>query len=75
VGVIDRSPASSHSRRVTRWATLDLNKRTISAGASAAHYSRIAVTESRRRGAERLTILADPYAAGFYDRNGAVPIA
>jgi GNAT superfamily N-acetyltransferase len=30
-----------------------------------------AVTEARRRGAKRLTILADPYAAGFYERNGA----
>ena len=30
-----------------------------------------AVSEARRRGAGRLTILADPYAAGFYERNGA----
>ena len=30
-----------------------------------------AVIEARRRGANRLTILADPYAAGFYERNGA----
>jgi predicted N-acetyltransferase YhbS len=30
-----------------------------------------AITEARRRGAERLTILADPYAAGFYERHGA----
>jgi N-acetylglutamate synthase-like GNAT family acetyltransferase len=30
-----------------------------------------AVAEARRRGAERLTILADPNAAGFYERNGA----
>jgi GNAT superfamily N-acetyltransferase len=30
-----------------------------------------AIIEARRRGAERLTILADPYAAGFYERNGA----
>jgi GNAT superfamily N-acetyltransferase len=30
-----------------------------------------AIDEARRRGAERLTILADPYAAGFYERNGA----
>ena len=30
-----------------------------------------AITEARRRRAERLTILADPYAAGFYERNGA----
>lgn len=30
-----------------------------------------AIDEARRRGARRLTILADPYAAGFYERNGA----
>jgi len=30
-----------------------------------------AVIEARRRGANRLTILANPYAAGFYERNGA----
>jgi len=30
-----------------------------------------AVIEARRRGAARLTILSDPYAAGFYERYGA----
>jgi predicted N-acetyltransferase YhbS len=30
-----------------------------------------AIIEARRRGAARLTILSDPYAAGFYERNGA----
>jgi N-acetylglutamate synthase-like GNAT family acetyltransferase len=30
-----------------------------------------AIIEAKRRGAERLTILADPYAAGFYERHGA----
>jgi hypothetical protein len=30
---------------------------------------------ARERGAERLTILADPNAAGFYERNGAVRIS
>ena len=30
-----------------------------------------AIDEARRRGANRLTILADPYAAGFYERCGA----
>ena len=30
-----------------------------------------AIDEARHRGAKRLTILADPYAAGFYERNGA----
>jgi hypothetical protein len=33
-----------------------------------------AVAEARRRSAERLTILADPNAAGFYERNGAARI-
>jgi GNAT superfamily N-acetyltransferase len=32
---------------------------------------RHAITEARRRGAQRLTILSDPFAAGFYQRNGA----
>jgi predicted N-acetyltransferase YhbS len=30
-----------------------------------------ATREARRRGARRLTILADPYAAAFYERMGA----
>ena len=30
-----------------------------------------AIAEARRRGAKRVTILSDPYAAGFYERNGA----
>ena len=30
-----------------------------------------AIAEARRRGAKRLTILSDPYAAGFYERNTA----
>jgi len=33
-----------------------------------------AVAVARRRGARRLTILADPNAAGFYEANGAVRI-
>ena len=33
-----------------------------------------AVAEARQRGAERLTILADPNATGFYERNDAVRI-
>src|SRR5436305_14891374 len=41
------------------------------AAASAVRYSR---TRSPRRDAQRLTILADPNAAGFYQRNGAVRI-
>jgi GNAT superfamily N-acetyltransferase len=30
-----------------------------------------AIEEARRRGAKRLMILSDPFAAGFYERNGA----
>jgi len=30
-----------------------------------------AIGEARRRGGQRLTILSDPYAAGFYERTGA----
>jgi N-acetylglutamate synthase-like GNAT family acetyltransferase len=33
-----------------------------------------AIAETRRRGAWRLTILSDPYAAAFYERNGAIRI-
>jgi GNAT superfamily N-acetyltransferase len=33
-----------------------------------------AIAEARRRGARRLTILSDPFAAGFYQRNGATRI-
>jgi len=55
--------------------TLDLDKlfvepqwiRTGVGRALVAH----AVDEARRRGARRLTVLADPNAAGFYERNGA----
>ena len=43
----------------------------MSAAASAGRCSR---TRSPRGGAERLAILADPNAAGFYERNGAVRI-
>jgi GNAT superfamily N-acetyltransferase len=56
--------------------TLDLNKlfvepRHIRSGVGRALLAH-AVAEARQRGAERLTILADPNAAGFYERNGAV---
>jgi GNAT superfamily N-acetyltransferase len=58
--------------------TLDLNKlfiepRHIRGGVGHALLAH-ALAEARRRGAERLTILADPNAAGFYERNGAVRI-
>ena len=55
--------------------TLDLDKlfvepRWIRSGVGRALIAH-AVAEARRRGARRLTILADPYAAGFYERHGA----
>jgi GNAT superfamily N-acetyltransferase len=56
--------------------TLDLNKlsiepRHIRCGVGRALLAQ-AIAEVRRRGAERLTILADPNAAGFYERTGAL---
>jgi GNAT superfamily N-acetyltransferase len=67
-GVVALGPAEQPN-------TLDLDKlfvepqqiRTGVGRALIAH----AIDEARRRGAERLTILADPNAAGFYERNGA----
>jgi GNAT superfamily N-acetyltransferase len=58
--------------------TLDLNKlfvepRHIRGGIGRALLAH-AVAEVRQRDAERLTILADPNAAGFYERSGAVRI-
>ena len=55
--------------------TLDLDKlfvepRRIRTGVGRALLGH-AIAEARRRGADRLTILADPNAAGFYERNGA----
>jgi GNAT superfamily N-acetyltransferase len=55
--------------------TLDLDKlfvepRQIRTGVGRALLAH-AIIEARRRGAHRLTILADPYAAGFYERNSA----
>ena len=55
--------------------TLDLDKlfvepRQIRTGVGRALLAH-SMIEARRRGAHRLTILADPYAAGFYQRNGA----
>lgn len=55
--------------------TLDLDKlfvepRWIRSGVGRALMTH-AIDQARRRGAKRLTILADPYAAGFYERNGA----
>ena len=58
--------------------TLELNKlfiepRHIHGGVGHALLAH-AVAEAQQRGAKRLTILADPNAAGFYERNGAVRI-
>jgi predicted N-acetyltransferase YhbS len=55
--------------------TLDLDKlfvepQRIRSGVGSALVAH-AIDEARRRGAKRLTILSDPYAAGFYERNGA----
>jgi GNAT superfamily N-acetyltransferase len=54
---------------------LDLDKLFVEPRHIGAGYGRIllthAIEEARRRGANRLTILADPYAARFYERNGA----
>ena len=57
---------------------LDLNKlfiepRHIRSGVGRALLAH-AIAEARRRGAGRLTILADPNAAAFYERAGAVRI-
>ena len=46
----------------------------MSAAAWAVHYSCMRSPRPGRRGAERLTLLADPNTAGFYERNGAVRI-
>ena len=58
--------------------TLDLNKlfiepRHMRGGVGRALLAHV-VAEAQRRHAERLTILADPNAAGFYERNGAARI-
>jgi predicted N-acetyltransferase YhbS len=55
--------------------TLDLDKlfvepQRIRSGVGSALVAH-AIDEARRRGTKRLTILADPNAAGFYERNGA----
>jgi GNAT superfamily N-acetyltransferase len=58
--------------------TLDLDKLFVAPGRLRAGIGRTllahARAEARRRGGRRLTILADPNAAGFYERNGAVRI-
>jgi GNAT superfamily N-acetyltransferase len=55
--------------------TLDLNKLFVAPGRLRTGIGRAllahALAEVRRRGIERLTILADPNAAVFYERNGA----
>ncbi|TMJ63419.1 MAG: GNAT family N-acetyltransferase [Alphaproteobacteria bacterium] len=56
-------------------ASLDLDKLFIEPGWIGRGFGRLllthAVAEARRRGATRLTIMADPNAAAFYERNGA----
>jgi GNAT superfamily N-acetyltransferase len=55
--------------------TLDLGKLFVEPRHIRSGFGRIllahAVAEARRRGATRLTVLADPHAAAFYERNGA----
>jgi GNAT superfamily N-acetyltransferase len=55
--------------------TVDLDKLFVEPRSIRAGFGRVllahAVAESRRRGAKRMTILADPYAAAFYERSGA----
>jgi GNAT superfamily N-acetyltransferase len=55
--------------------TLDLDKLFVEPRRTRTGVGRALIThaidEARRRGAKRLTILSDPYAAGFYERNGA----
>ena len=57
---------------------LDLNKLFIEPRQIRAGFGRVlllhAIDEARRRGAKRLTILSDPYAAHFYERHGARPV-
>ena len=77
-GSTGRSPASSRSRPGDAPDTLNLNKlfvepRLIRSGVGRALLAH-AVAEARQLGAERLTILADPNAAGFHERDGAVRI-
>jgi GNAT superfamily N-acetyltransferase len=55
--------------------TLDLDKLFVEPRHIRAGFGRTlldhATREAKRRGAARLTILADPYAAAFYERRGA----
>ena len=55
--------------------TLDLDKLFVEPQRIRTGVARVlmahAIDEARRRGAKRLTILADPNAAGFYEHNGA----
>jgi len=57
---------------------LDLDKLFIEPRQIRAGFGRVfflhAIDEARRRGAKRLTIRADPYAAAFYERHGANPV-
>ena len=58
--------------------TLDLDKLFVEPRRTRAGVGRRllrhAIAEARQRGARRLTILSDPFAAGFYQRNGATRI-
>jgi GNAT superfamily N-acetyltransferase len=58
--------------------TLDLEKLFVAPQRIRAGVGRVllahAMAEAKRRGARRLTILSDLYAAAFYERNGAIRI-
>jgi GNAT superfamily N-acetyltransferase len=68
VGIVALAPGE-------RAGTLDLDKLFVRPGRLGSGIGRAllahAVAEARRRGASRLTILADPNAVGFYEREGA----
>ena len=68
VGVVTLGPGKEPD-------ALDLDKLFVEPRHIRAGFGRIllrhAIGEARKRGARRLTILADPYAAAFYERNGA----
>src|ERR1700730_11219520 len=77
-GPTGRLPASSRSLPGDAPGALDLNKlfiepRHIRSGVGRALLAH-AIAEARRRGAGRLTILADPSGAAVYERAGAVGI-
>ena len=72
----DRRSRRARARRCAGYAELEQAVRRASPIRSGVGRALLAhaVAEARQRGAERLTIMADPNAAGFYERNGAARI-